>query len=138
MTIKNKDFGHAFMQINNFKILLVEDDKTCQHVIQNFLRGTGCALDFADTAVRVRELLHEFEYDLIFMDIGLPDGDGIELTKEIRQKMRLKTPIIATTAHISKERKDECIAAGINEYISKPIEAAAIKKIILGWAEKKN
>lgn len=136
-TKASPDFKASLAQLKNLKILLVEDDKICQRVIQGILKGTGFSLDIADSVSKARKLLKEFKYDIIFMDIGLPDGDGIEFTKEIRKKMKIKTPIIATTAHVGKERKSECIAAGMNEYIAKPVHADEVKKALITWASKK-
>jgi signal transduction histidine kinase/CheY-like chemotaxis protein len=133
---ETRNFDAALARLENLKILLVEDDKICQRVIQGILKGTGFVLDIADTVSKARKLLGEFEYDIIFMDVGLPDGDGIAFTKEIRKEMKIKTPIIATTAHVGKERKSECFSAGMDGYVAKPVEVKAIKKALVNFSKK--
>jgi len=81
----------------------------------------------------------QFSYDLILMDISMPEMDGIAATKKIRklQKNGENVPIIAMTAHAMKEEKEEFLAAGMDDYLQKPVSAVSIHKILDQWLNRK-
>lgn len=105
-------------------ILVVEDNPIAQIVAQSILAKLNCNTDLAETGKKAVDLWKQRDYDLIFMDIGLPDFDGYEVTHRIRiQELTRKThtPIIALTAHASDENKKRCITAGMNAVLTKPL-----------------
>jgi two-component system aerobic respiration control sensor histidine kinase ArcB len=121
-------------------VLLVEDDKLAQMVAANVLKDEFKAeVDIASTGDRALELAANNNYDLIFMDIGLPDITGYDVTEKIRKSdyKNASTPIIALTAHSVKDKVDDAIAAGMNDFSVKPLNVEKIQKILDKWIYKK-
>ncbi|RMX18765.1 response regulator [Legionella jordanis] len=115
------------------RILVVEDNSIAQSIATSMLKGMNCEVDIAENGKQAIALWKTGNYDLIFMDIGLPDMDGYEVThlirvQEITQKSH--TPIIALTAHIGEENKKRCIDAGMNAVITKPLTAKYCTDIV--------
>ncbi len=112
-------------------VLLVEDEPLIQRFTQQVLAEFGCKVQIAENG---KEALSKSEqrYDLILMDIGLPDISGIEVTKLIRQakNVNCKTPIIALTAHASDYDKARCITSGVSDFLTKPASYVSFKKIL--------
>ncbi|WP_084273777.1 response regulator [Legionella fairfieldensis] len=109
---------------NSYRVLVVEDNAIAQKVAQSILAQLACESDLAENGEQALELWKSKPYDLIFMDIGLPDIDGYEVTHRIRvQELTRKThsPVIALTAHAGDENKKRCIEAGMNAVLSKPL-----------------
>ena len=111
-------------------ILIVEDAFIAAKTLQTFLKGLHCASDIADTGDKAVKMAQEKQYDLIFMDIGLPDFDGIEVTKRIRALSDLKksqVPIIAVTGHGNEPAvRAKALYAGMQEVMSKPANLSAL------------
>lgn len=117
--------------------LVVEDNQLNQKIICNMLTGLGCRVDVAANGKIAIELARENSYEIIFMDIGLPYMDGLEVTKEIRKiAVHLDTPIIATTAHAFETDIQSCRDASLNDVLIKPIAISGLKKILSIWAKK--
>ena len=107
-------------------ILCVEDDKIVQLVFKSKLTDLNCLVDIAETGQQGIELFQSKKYDLIFMDIGLPDMSGIEVTRKIRalelaRDEERHTPIVASTAHIDEGNKKTCLNVGMQAVFTKPI-----------------
>ncbi|WP_298624433.1 response regulator [uncultured Legionella sp.] len=114
-------------------VLVVEDNPIAQIVAKSILSKLNCAADIAETGKKAVESWKSHHYDLIFMDIGLPDMDGYEVTHLIRVHELAKkthTPIIALTAHAGDENKKRCIDAGMNAVITKPLTAVNCTDIL--------
>jgi CheY-like chemotaxis protein len=108
-------------------ILLAEDDSTIRQVLGLMLKRANYNLDVAEDGLKAIELWTKGGYDLVLMDIQMPRLNGFEATRAIREKERERgghTPIVAMTAHASKEAEEHCLAAGMDAYISKPIDFA--------------
>ena len=123
-------------QVNRcIKVLIVEDNPILQKIHTNFLKSLHCQVTVAKTGVdAVRKSLEK--YDLIFMDINLPDFNGIYTTQLIRlsNNPNVNTPIIALTSEEkSKQLEESCFEAGMNDFASKPTTIPIIKKIIDKW-----
>ena len=112
-----------FNEIIKMKILLVEDDVLNIKLIEHLFSDYGMNADIALNGKQAIELLEINDYELILMDIELPDMNGYETTAYIREKLLLNTPIIALTAHALAGERKKCIDAGMNDYLSKPINA---------------
>ncbi len=113
-----------------YNILVVEDTKTNQMVIQLMLSRLGYNVTLADNGKQAVELIkNEQQFDLIFMDISMPIMDGIEATKKIRSN-NIKIPIIALTAHTMEDDKEECLNAGMDDFMLKPMRINEISNII--------
>jgi len=116
--------------------LLVEDDRVSQMVATGQLRKLGIAVEAAFDGLEALRRLETHEYDLIFMDIQMPNLDGLEATRRIRRMAgeKARIPIVALTANASVQDQAECRAAGMDEHVKKPITpkdlAAAVASLI--------
>jgi len=110
------------------KVLVAEDYEVNRLLISEILKKFGIEPEFAFNGREAVEKSLKNNYDLIFMDILMPEMDGIEATKKIRQ-FNLDVPIVALTAHAMKNIKDEVLASGMNDYIAKPIKIEEIVRV---------
>lgn len=119
-------------ELNNYTILCVEDNIINQEVLKNIISKKGYRYLSAYNGNETFEILKEYKIDLILMDIQLPELNGFEITKIIRDEYDTgnKIPIIAITAYAMHEDKEKCISAGMNDYIAKPFELEALYNII--------
>jgi CheY-like chemotaxis protein len=119
---------------NPLKILLVEDDPVVSLVHRYMLEDMGYSPDIAKNGKEALTL-STGDYDLILMDIGLPDIDGIQVTVKIRDReineSKNRSHIIAMTAYSIEEVRDKCFAAGMDEVTAKPIEYDTLQKYII-------
>lgn len=126
--------GNGMVELNghfeNIKILLVEDNLMNQRVVGSFLEEWGMGYDLAENGKVAIQRLEENEYDLVLMDVQMPEMDGYSATEYIRENMGLQTPIIAMTAHAMAGEREKAISHGMNEYISKPIRQDDLYKLI--------
>ncbi len=107
------------------RILVVEDNEANQKVIYYILKKVGIETDLADNGKVAIKLLEDgFQYDLIIMDLQMPEMDGFETTTYIRQQLNLNIPIIAMTASTLRNEKARCFELGMNEYLNKPFVPA--------------
>lgn len=117
------------------KLLLVEDNPISRKVEQKLLQEAGYAVDCVDNGTDSIEKVKNGNYNLVLMDIELKDMNGLEATKQIRQLPDglSDIPIIAVTAHSSMKDREKCLVAGMNDYISKPINITFLKMTIDQW-----
>jgi len=113
-------------------ILIAEDNIINQRVAQTIFENLGYKIDIANNGEEALQMLEINNYDIIFMDLVMPEKDGIQATVEIRGK-GYKTPIIAMTANISKSIRKQAIDAGMNDYILKPVKLEDVKNILIKW-----
>ncbi|MDT0645122.1 ATP-binding protein [Zunongwangia sp. F260] len=102
------------------KILLCEDNELNQRLIRAILQEKGHEIDMAENGNKGVQLAKEREYDLILMDIQMPEKDGYQTTEVLRKDLKIVTPIIALTANFMLAEKEKCLRAGMNDYLSKP------------------
>jgi signal transduction histidine kinase/HPt (histidine-containing phosphotransfer) domain-containing protein/AmiR/NasT family two-component response regulator len=125
------------------RILLVDDNDINQKVAARILRQIGYQPDLAMDGRKALEALDQNNYDLVFMDVMMPEMGGIEATQTIRA--RQKNPgdypnysrriiIVAMTAHAMQGDREKCLAAGMDDYLAKPVRPADIRGIIEKWA----
>lgn len=120
---KGKRIEETEKKISGCKILIAEDNPVNQLLIKETLIDFGIHLDIAENGWEALKLFEKNDYDLILMDIQMPEMDGYQATKHIRQNDNVnksKIPIIAMTAHAMKGEDQKAIIAGMNDYISKP------------------
>ena len=113
------------LELNNIggkKVLLVEDNKINRLIAGKSLEIMGCTFEEAINGIEAIEILKIKSFDLILMDIQMPDMDGVEATKIIRNEMKITTPIVALTANVFKQDLDSYIAVGMNDFIIKPFD----------------
>lgn len=114
----------------NASILVVEDNEINQSLIRHLFNSWKLGYVLAPNGKEAIELLKHQSFDLILMDIQMPQMDGYTTTKLIRNELHLQTPVIAMTAHALAGEKEKCIAAGMNDYISKPIREEQLHEMI--------
>jgi signal transduction histidine kinase/CheY-like chemotaxis protein len=127
--------GH-YPAFQNVSILVVEDNEINQNLIKHLFNNWHLNFDLANNGEAAIEKLRSEKYDLILMDIQMPAMDGYTATREIRENLKLDTPIIAMTAHAMAGEREKCLGYGMNEYISKPIKEAHLHKLVDQFTKK--
>ncbi len=123
--------------ISGTSILLAEDNEINAIIAQEALEHMGCQVDWVQDGYMVLQKIDQKHYDMILMDVHMPNMDGIESTKRIRNDARFHTiPIIALTAHVLAEEIDKCYAAGMQGHALKPISTKALHQIIARLTKK--
>jgi len=136
----DNELGHK----RPLRILLAEDNVVNQKVALKILEKIGFRADVAANGYEVLEALRKIGYDIVLMDIFMPDMDGIEATQMILQMFNksLRPKIIAMTANAMQGDKEKCIEAGMDDYISKPVKVEELYEILKKWGgviyEEKN
>jgi len=119
------------------RILVAEDNPVNQEVILNILKLYGFQADLADDGLKALELWKKNPYDLILMDCQMPVRDGYEVTEVIRdmeKESHTHIPIVALTAHALKGDREKCLAAGMDDFLSKPFKRQQLLDILRKWA----
>lgn len=120
------------------KILLVEDNPIISRISKDLLESLNCKVDIAETGTKALELANQYHYDLVLMDIGLPDIDGYTVTEKIRlnkNKAISTAPIIAITAHSEDEERQRCLNVGMSQMITKPLTREVAESILSKLSE---
>jgi two-component system aerobic respiration control sensor histidine kinase ArcB len=115
------------------RVLVVEDNAMAAKVAQHILSKLHYQIDIAESGKKALALIEQYHYDLILMDIGLPDNDGGEVTRRIRLKQWKRSSsvhIVGLTAHIDAENKRRCLDAGMNAIYIKPLTPAKASEIL--------
>ncbi|EMP55686.1 integral membrane sensor hybrid histidine kinase [Marinobacter santoriniensis NKSG1] len=121
--------------VRPLSILLVEDNEVNQMVATSLLKKLGHRVDQAENGERALDALESHRYDLVLMDCQMPVMDGYETTRRIRQNPAYDgLPIIAVTANVMQGDRESCIAAGMNDYITKPYNREQLRAMIERWA----
>lgn len=117
------------------RILLVEDDPIPQKVTQRQLKELGYEVDIASDGHTALKLLEQKSYDLVFMDIGLPDISGLEVTAEVRKRENggRHLPIIGLTIYALESDEETGIQAGMDDYLVKPLLQDRLKSVLDQW-----
>lgn len=116
------------------RILLAEDNPINQLLATKMLNTIGYEPVKAESGVEVLEVLKTDRFDLILMDVQMPEMDGLEATRLIRSTNELQPIIIAMTANAMQSDQEECIQAGMDDYLSKPVRVDTLKAMIQKWA----
>jgi len=118
-----------------WRVLLVEDNLVNQKVARRLLEKLGCEVDVAENGVQALALFDERSYRAIFMDCQMPEMDGYTATGHIRKKERTgnHTPIIALTANAMEGDKERCLAAGMDDYLVKPVQKKELARAVEQW-----
>ena len=124
----------GFAEQYPLQLLLAEDNPFNQAVATAILGKLGYQFDIAENGEQVLEKLKEKTYDVILMDVQMPEMDGLEATRIIRETLTIQPVIVAMTANAMQEDKEECLRAGMNDYLSKPINLEELILLLQKWA----
>ncbi|MYN01791.1 response regulator [Pseudoduganella sp. DS3] len=124
----------ATAALRGARILLAEDNAFNQQIAQEMLEEEGALVHVAGNGAEALALFAQYEFDCVLMDVQMPQMDGLEATRRIRADPRLAgLPVLAMTATATTEARLRCIEAGMNDFISKPIQPARMCQTIAGW-----
>jgi PAS domain S-box-containing protein len=124
--------------VKQVKVLVVEDIPLNQLLMKTILDEFGFERDIASNGKIAIEKLEKNSYDIILMDLQMPEMNGFEATEYIRNEMKLKIPIIALTADVTTVDLAKCTAVGMNDYIAKPVDDKLLYNKIVGLVKKNN
>ncbi len=127
------DIASASSAVVETSILVVEDNRTNQKVIAKMLERAGHRVEVVDNGKTALDLLANHRFDIVLMDINMPGLDGVETTRRLRLFERAcawRTPVIALTADVTSETRTRCMAAGMDECATKPVELPKLLQII--------
>ena len=120
------------IQISSLRILLAEDNVTSQKVALQMLKRLGYRADVVANGIEALQALERQPYDLVLMDVRMPEMDGLQATRIIRQRWPDNGPkIVAVTAYALQGDKEKCIEAGMDDYISKPIRMNELAAVLM-------
>ena len=121
-------------QLLGVRLLLVEDNELNQQVAAELLGAMGCQVDIAGNGREALECLDRQRYELVLMDMQMPVLDGLAATRELRRRPELaELPVVAMTANALREDREACLAAGMNDFISKPFEPQTLHTVLQRW-----
>jgi CheY-like chemotaxis protein len=119
------------------RVLVVEDNLVNQRVAERMLEKLGCDVSIADDGRQALALCAASRFDLVMMDCQMPVLDGFATTEELRRRERVegkaRTPVIALTANAIQGDRDRCLAAGMDDYVAKPIVRDELIAALLRW-----
>ncbi|MEL7341263.1 MAG: response regulator, partial [Bacteroidota bacterium] len=119
------------------QILVAEDNLVNQKIIQKMLGRMGYEIQIAADGQKALEAMQQQQFDLIFMDVQMPNMDGLEATQQICERWPYQRPVIvAMTANAMQGDREMCLEAGMDDYISKPVVPLAVEKMLEKWGRK--
>ena len=134
---------HAIRELRrtSMRILLAEDNITNQNVALGILKKLGLSADAVANGIEAIKALEQIPYDLVLMDVQMPEMDGMEATRQIREQEQTRDnpkstpqiPIIAMTAHAMSGDREKCLEVGMNDYVTKPIDPKALAEVLDKW-----
>jgi PAS domain S-box-containing protein len=126
----------CYRRLAGKKLLIAEDNPINQRVVSRMLAVLGIETTIADNGYAVLHCLEHHRYDAILMDVHMPEMDGLETTRHIRQQSHLNSlPIIALTAGVTMEERQLTLTVGMNDLLAKPIDFSALGDCLLRWIE---
>ena len=121
------------------QVLVVEDDVLNQHLIRRMLEKHGLESTMADTGEVAVELGVREPWGVVLMDCQLPGIDGLEATRRIRARLKGRPlPIVALTASVTPEDRADCLAAGMDDFLAKPVRRAELHACLKKWLKPRS
>jgi CheY-like chemotaxis protein/HPt (histidine-containing phosphotransfer) domain-containing protein len=129
-------------ELKGFRLLVVEDNPTNQEVALGILGQMGYRAEAVPDGLVALRALAKTDYDLVLMDCQMPELDGYECTRRIRQAdtpvRNHRIPIVAMTAHAMSGDREKCLASGMDDYLTKPIHPGALREVLEKWLAGKS
>ncbi len=126
-------------EINPMRILLAEDNVSSQRVTLQMLKRLGYRADVVANGIEALQALERQSYDIVLMDVRMPEMDGLEATRIIRERWPDNGPkVIAITAYALEGDREKCLAAGMNDYISKPVKMIELTEVLCKYQQLQN
>ena len=117
-------------------VLVVEDNVLNQRLMSNLLNKMGCTITIANNGQEAVDTVRTTSFDIILMDIQMPVMDGFASSRIIRNELKSTVPIIALTAHVFQDDKQNSMESGMNDFVTKPVDFKALKEKIMTWRKK--
>ncbi|WP_118840613.1 PAS domain S-box protein [Salinibacter ruber] len=117
-------------RLSGARLLVVEDNETNQVVVRDLLVGWGAEVDVVGDGVAALERLDAVAYDVVLMDVQMPRMDGLEATRRLRHDLGSDVPVIALTASMLRENRQEAFAAGMDSFVSKPFKSESLYRTV--------
>jgi CheY-like chemotaxis protein len=115
------------------KVLVAEDAPLGRKLIRVRLGLLGCEADIVENGLQAVAKIQENDYDVVLMDLMMPEMDGLAATKVIRESGEHDLPIIALTAAVRDEDREKCRKAGLDDFLGKPIEPRELEETLVRW-----
>ena len=123
-----------FMPVRGARILLAEDNEINQQIASELLQDAGFVVEVAENGLIALEMIQHTSYDLVLMDMQMPGMDGLGATAAIRRIPKFdELPIVAMTANARTEDRTSCLEAGMNDFMTKPIDPNDLWRVLLKW-----
>jgi CheY-like chemotaxis protein len=119
------------------RVLVVEDNVINQRIAARLLQNLGCTVDVVANGREAVEMIDSISYDLVLMDVQMPEMDGFAATGEVRRGAgpHTRVPIVAMTANAMAGDRERCLAAGMNDYLSKPVHPSDLQRVLHHWVK---
>ncbi|HZW24927.1 MAG TPA: CHASE domain-containing protein [Gallionella sp.] len=131
---RHKTAGNRFAHIRGARILVTEDNVLSQTILGGLLESAGAIVQYAHNGIEALEQLRRNRIELVLMDVQMPEMDGFETTRAIRNDPALaELPVIALTAHASRENRRRCLETGMSDFLGKPFTPAALYAKLAYW-----
>jgi CheY-like chemotaxis protein len=126
--------------LNGVKVLVAEDNAINQKIVRIMLQKAGCDVLAVDDGSKAVQAVQTGEFDLVLMDLHMPQLDGLQATTQIRalESKVKEVPIIALTASAFTDDRDRCLAAGMNDFVTKPIKLDYLLEKCAFWANRQS
>ncbi len=125
----NTEFSFSPEIKDRITVLVVEDNLLNQKLDSFILNNWGLKHEICSNGLKAIQRLQQKSFDVILMDIQMPELNGYDATRFIREELKLTTPVIGITAHATAGEKEKCLLIGMNNYISKPINEAELHEL---------
>jgi two-component system sensor histidine kinase/response regulator len=126
---------HTLIQFPQARILVVEDNAVNQRVAVALLQRMGCHVDVAGNGLEALDALGRVSYDMVLMDVQMPEMNGLEATAAIRHResSNRRLPIVAMTANAHADQRTRCLDGGMDDYLVKPVRVAELARVCARW-----